>query len=172
MEWEKKECENIPQYPRYGHTGTLYQKKFIVYGGKVKSMTYHLMGDLDIYDLTENTWSSPGFSSKSYLPARRNHIAELIGHQIFFHGGTSEDNEILGDCYCLSLNPYKWLPAAVSDITPSPQLSGHASALVVPAEYRLNSRMNIYKYPEIGFGKIASNKVRIFFVYLLDDYIS
>jgi hypothetical protein len=155
----------MPVYPRYGHSGVIYQKKFIVYGGKVKSITYHLMGELDIYDLNENTWSSPGFTSKAYLPARRNHIAEIVGHHMFVHGGTGEDNEIYGDCYILSLSPYKWLPAAISDVTPSPHLTGHSSCLVVPAEYRLNTRMNIYKYPEIGFGKIASNKVKKIFIY-------
>lgn len=161
LDWEKRDSENIPNYPRYGHTGILYQKKFIVYGGKIKSLTYHLMGELDVYDLTDNTWSSPGFSSKNFLPSRRNHIAELIGHQMFVHGGFSEDNEVLGDCNVLSLNPYKWMPAALSDVTPPPFLSGHASALVVPAELKYNARMNIYKYPEIGFGKIFSNKVNL-----------
>jgi hypothetical protein len=123
-------------------------------------MTYHLMGDLDIYDLNENTWSSPPFTSKAYLPARRNHIAEVIGHQMFVHGGSGEDGDILGDSYILSLSPYKWLPASISDLTSSPHLTGHASCLVVTAEFRLNARMNIYKYPEIGFGKITSNKVK------------
>jgi hypothetical protein len=118
------------------------------------------MGDLDIYDLIDNTWSTGGFTSKNFLPARRNHIAELIGHQIFVHGGWGEDNEVLGDCHVLSLNPYKWNPATISDITPSPFLTGHASALIVPAELKYNARMNIYKYPEIGFGKIYSNKVK------------
>jgi hypothetical protein len=130
-------------------------------------MTYHLMGDLDIYDLNENTWSTPGFSSKVFLPIRRNHIAELIGHQIFVHGGTSEDNDILGDCFLLSLSPYKWTTAIINEITPAPFLTGHASCLVVPSEYRLSTRMNIYKYPEIGFGKLTSNKVKNFIIIIM-----
>jgi hypothetical protein len=121
------------------------------------------MGDLDIYDLNDNTWSSPGFSSKNFVTQRKNHIAELIGHQIIIHGGTSENDEVLGDCMVLSLNPYKWMPAALNEITPAPFLTGHSSALVVPADLRYNPRMNIYKYPEMGFGKLYTNKVLIFF---------
>ena len=162
LEWDKRDSENLPSYPRYGHTGILYQKKYIVYGGKIKSITYHLMGDLDIYDLNENTWSTPGFSSKNFLAPRRNHIAELIGHQIFIHGGLSEDNEVLGDCHVLSLNPYKWITAAINELTPSPHLTGHASTLVVPSDLKYNARMNIYKYPEVGFGKLYANKVKKF----------
>jgi len=83
----------------------------------------------------------------------------LIGHQIIVHGGMTEDNQILGDCHILSLTPYKWVAATISDITPTPALAGHACSLVVPAEFRYNARMNIYKYPDVGFGKLASNKV-------------
>jgi len=71
----------------------------------------------------------------------------------------SEDNQILGDCHILSLSPYKWNYATISDLIPTPALAGHACALVVPAEFRYNARMNIYKYPEVGFGKLATNKV-------------
>lgn len=141
-------------------------------------MTYHLMGDLDIYDINENLWSTPGFSSKAYLPARRNHIAEIVGNQMLVHGGTGEDNDILGDTYLLSLSPYKWTAAVVCDPASSPNLSGHASALVLPVEYRLNARMNVYKFPEIGFGKIGSNKVyklyllfNLMFIFLIFIFI-
>jgi hypothetical protein len=172
FEWDKRECDNIPQYPRYGHTGIIYQKKFIVFGGKIKSITYHLMGDLEIYDLNDNTWSTPGFSSKNFIPQRRNHIAELIGHQLFIHGGSGENDEVLGDCHVLSLNPYKWMPAALNEITPAPFLTGHSSALVVPADLRYNPRMNIYKYPEMGFGKLYTNKVmKFYFLFIFKKYI-
>jgi len=159
MEWERQNCDNCPIYPRYGHTGILYQKKFIVFGGKIKAGNYQYLADLDIFDLNEKTWSQPTFNSKSFLPLRRNHVAELVGHQIIIHGGMSEDNQVLADCHVLSLNPYKWNYATISDLTPTPALSGHASSLVVPAELKYNARMNIYKFPDVGFGKITSNKV-------------
>ena len=159
LEWEKRACDNTPTYPRYGHSGILYQKKFIVFGGKVKAGNYQYLADLDIFDVNENTWSQPSFNSKTFLPLRRNHAAELVGHQIIIHGGMTEDSQILGDCHVLSLSPYKWNYATISDLTPSPVLAGHACALVIPAEFRYNARMNLYKYPDIGFGKLASNKV-------------
>jgi len=125
---------------------------------------YQYLADIDIFDLNEKNWTQPNFNSKSFLPLRKNHIAELVGHQMIIHGGMSEDNQVLGDCHILTLNPFKWNFATISDLTPTPALSGHACALVIPAEIRYNARMNIYKFPEIGFGKLASNKVLYFYV--------
>jgi len=168
LEWERILCDNSPVNPRYGHTGILYQKKFVVFGGKVKSGNYQYLADIDIFDMIEKTWTQPNFSSKSHLCLRRNHVAELVGHQILVHGGMSEENQVLSDCHVLSLNPYKWNYATISDITPSPALAGHACALVVPSEYKYNARMNLYKYPDIGFGKLSSNKV----LYDFDEKLS
>ena len=166
MEWERKISENSPQNPRYGHTGILYQKKFFVFGGKIKTYNGHILGDLDIYDLQENIWFQPAnFSSKLSLSLRRNHVAELIGHQMLIHGGIGEDNQGLGDCELLSLtSPYKWTPAVITELSVSPILYGHASALVIPSDYRYNPRMNIYKFPDLGFGKMTFNKVKNFFI--------
>jgi len=36
---------------------------------------------------------------------------------------------------------------------------GHSSCLVLPADYKYNPRLNIYRYPEIGFGRLNINKV-------------
>lgn len=159
MEWERKYCDNSPNYPRYGHTGILYQKKFIIFGGKIKALNSSFFADIDIYDLNENTWTQPSFSSNNFLQLRRNHVAELIGHQLLIHGGFNEDNQVLNDCHILSMSPYKWNTTTISDSTPTPALAGHACCLVVPSDLRYNARMNIYKYPDIGFGKLASNKV-------------
>ena len=33
----------MPAFPRYGHSGIIYQKKFYVFGGKCKSNNYHYL---------------------------------------------------------------------------------------------------------------------------------
>ena len=120
------------------------------------------MADLDIYDLIEDAWIQPNFISKNFLSQRTNHIAELIGHHMIIHGGINDDNKVLGDVHLLSLSPFKWSPANLNDQTPSPSLYGHACALVIPSELRFNPRMNIYKFPEISFGKMTTHN-KVFF---------
>lgn len=162
MEWQKKKSENIPSYPRYGHTGIIYHKKFYVFGGKFKLHNYHYMADLDIYDLTENHWITPNISTKKFLELRRNHVADLIGNQMIIHGGMNEDNKILNDVYALSMSPpLKWHQLNISDFITGPALASHASALVIPMEIKFSEKTSIYKFPENGIGKLNWNKVLI-----------
>ncbi len=37
--------------PRYGHSGTVYQKKLYIFGGKVKMQNFAYLADLDMYSL-------------------------------------------------------------------------------------------------------------------------
>jgi len=161
LEWEKKNSDNIPPYPRYGHTGIIYQKKLYVFGGKCKSNNYHYIADLDIFDLVESQWFTPNFSSKSSLELRRNHVADLIGSQMIIHGGMTEDNRILNDAHVLTMNPLKWTSLNISEFTPGPALSCHASAVVLPMDLKYNQRSSLYKFPENTFGKLISNRVNI-----------
>lgn len=159
LEWEKKNSDNIPPYPRYGHTGVIYQKRLYVFGGKCKSNNYHYLADLEIFDLTESQWFTPNFNSKTVLELRRNHVAALVGNQMIVHGGFNEENKVLNDAHILSMSPLKWTPLNISEFTPGPYLSGHASAVVLPMDIRYSARTSIYKFPENGFGKLAANRV-------------
>ena len=57
----------MPAFPRYGHTGIMFQRKFYVFGGKCKSNNYHYLADLEIFDLADNSWMSSNFNSKNNL---------------------------------------------------------------------------------------------------------
>lgn len=162
MEWEKKNSDTPTSNPRYGHTGTIHQKKLYVIGGKCKSTNNHYIADLDVFDLVENQWISPiNFNSKSIMDLRRNHVADLIGNQIIIHGGVNEDNKILNDSFVLSTSPLRWTELNYSEFSSSPALMGHASAVVLPSEIKYNHRTNIYKFPDhnTGSGKIGNTKV-------------
>lgn len=172
MEWDKKNTDNIPPYPRYGHSGIIHQKRIYIFGGKCKSNNYHYIADLDIFDLTDSQWLTPNFSSKASLELRRNHVADLIGNQMIIHGGFNEENKILSDAHVLSLSPLKWTTLNISEFTPGPALSGHASAVVLPMEIRYNNKTSLYKFPENLFGKIITNRVTDRFFNLKNHQIS
>ena len=157
----------MPAFPRYGHTGIMFQRRFYVFGGKCKSNNYHYLADLEIFDLTDNSWVSSNFNSKNNLELRRNHCADLIGQQMIVHGGLSEENVTLSDTYLLNLSPLKWCSVSISEFTPAPALTNHASAVVLPADIRYNVRTSIYKFPENTFGKLTSNRVKFILTYLI-----
>jgi len=81
MEWKKLPNDNnISVSSRFGHTGVLYQKKLLIFGGKIKLNNIYFMADLEIYNLEDKHWSTPIVYSKNTLKLRSNHIAELIGN--------------------------------------------------------------------------------------------
>jgi hypothetical protein len=162
MEWTKLETENLPPLIRYGHTGCVYNKKLYLFGGKAKMEKYTLLCDLEIFNLQEKSWSSPLVNTKTTLQLRRNHIAEIIGHHMIVHGGVSENGEYLNDTFLLSLNgSLKWTTCIINDDTPGPTLAGHSHCLVLPHDFKYNPRMHIYKYPELGVGRLQNSRVFI-----------
>ena len=148
LEWNKiKQNEYISN--RFGHTAIIYQNKIYFYGGRAKiDKGLHYCG-LEIFSLNDGNYYKPVLG-KIYSPElRRNHIALLIDEQIFIHGGITENNEILNECQLLNLNPLKWIKAIISTRTTGPRLYGHTACLVVPKQFLLNHKFNIYSYPDI-----------------------
>ena len=148
LEWNKiKQNEYISN--RFGHTAIIYQNKIYFYGGRAKiEKGLHYCG-LEIFSLNDGNYYKPVLG-KIYSPElRRNHIALLIDEQIFIHGGITENNEILNECQLLNLNPLKWIKAIISTRTTGPRLYGHTACLVVPKQFLLNHKFNIYSYPDI-----------------------
>ena len=103
-----------------------------------------------MFNLDTLTWCSPSLMTYSKMKLRRNHIACCIGNQIFIHGGIDEEGNFLNDCYLLNLNPLKWISCVINEETPSPTLAFHKCCLVLQKDVRLNSKLSIYKFPEIG----------------------
>ena len=168
FEWKKINYESSTPNPRFGHTSTIYQKKLFIFGGKTKLYNnFSVLSDLEIYNLEEKSFRSPLILSKVTCKPRRNHIAELIGHQILIHGGFNEDNIVLGDCYLLNLQALKWVSVIINEDTPTPFLAGHTSCLVLPNDIKYSARLNIYKLPEERVKKTSNVKViRIFLIIL------
>jgi hypothetical protein len=160
LEWRKITAEFSQANPRYGHTGVLFQKKLFVFGGKTKSQNYFYIPDLEIFGLEDRQWSTPSLFTKGTLKLRRNHIAIVIGHHMFVHGGISEEEEYLSDSFILTLSPsLKWNPCAISSDFEPPTLAWHSVCLVLPSDQRNNPKTNIYKIPEQNIGRRTVSRV-------------
>lgn len=92
----------------------------------------------------------------------------FLGHQIFVHGGISEDEEYLNDSHLLSLNPLKWNTCAISLEAPAPCLAWHSCCLVLPSDILYNPKLSIYKLPEISIARRSNTRVNKFVLLSLD----
>ena len=153
LNMDKLEWNKVPQKEntnnRFGHTSIIYQNKIYFYGGRAKIDKALYYCGLEIFSLNEGLYYKPMLSKLNSPTLRRNHIAILIDEQIFIHGGVSENNEILSDCHLLNLNPLKWLKVSINRRTPNPKLYGHTGCVVVPKQYLINHKFNIYAYPDL-----------------------
>ena len=112
LEWTKIKTNGFSNN-RYGHTGIFYQNKIYFFGGKSKYQKNSLPCGLEVFSISDGTFSIP--SEGKLIPEdRRNHIAELLGNQILIFGGISNTNEILNNAYLLNLNPLKWYPCSIN----------------------------------------------------------
>jgi hypothetical protein len=165
MEFKKIYSDQTPN-PRYGHSANIYQKRMFVFGGKIKTNlnNYTYLGDLEVFNLEDNTWSTPIVTGRNIIKLRRNHSAEIIGTQLLIYGGFSEENIILNDCYVLNLiHPYKWTKVNIDHIspnTPSPFLAGHSTCCVFPTEIKYNPKFSVYKIPE-NYAFQRRNKLKV-----------
>ena len=149
-EWKKIIPENQSANTRFGHTAIIHQKKLILFGGNVKlPNSGNYLQDLEIFNIEDKLWNFPVVYTKSTLKLRKYHIAELLGNEMFVHGGMDEDSEVLNDCAYYSITNQKWYTISISENTPKPALSNHTSCAVMPSEQILNPKFNLYKLPEI-----------------------
>ena len=157
LEWTKINTNGFSNN-RYGHTGIFYQNKIYFFGGKTKYQKSSSILGLEVFSLSDGQFTIPSAGKLNPEP-RRNHIAELIGGQIFIYGGINKSNEILNDSYLLNLNPLKWVPTSISRYTPGPKVYGHSSCVVIPKDILTSHKFSIYSYPELEPGK-ANNLIK------------
>ena len=158
LEWLKETPENLSANLRYGHTGVLHHKRFFLFGGKFAHCP--IMADLEVYNLETHLWSTPTVYTLNVLKLRRNHIACNVGQHMFIHGGISENEEYLNDCFLLTFSPIKWNTCAISPDSDPPHLAWHSCCVVLPAEIRLSNKLNVYKIPELAIGRRIISRVR------------
>ena len=154
LEWKKSNINGY-SFNRYGHTGVFYQNKIYFFGGKIKYQKNSMTCGLEVFSFTDNQFTSPS-PGKLVPEPRRNHIAELLGNQMFIFGGITNSNEVLNDCFLLNFNPLKWYTCVISKYTPGPRLYGHTSCVVIPQFMLKNHKFSIYSYPNIEPGKANS----------------
>ena len=156
--WEPLKPPSNVIEKRYGHTGVIYKSKLIIFGGRYLDNT--ALADVDIYNIEQNYWEMNNYNTIIYLKLRRNHVACLVGQQMFVHGGIDEYGNYLDDSFLLSLgNTYKWSKAKINNYGKHlhfPKLAFHSCCLVVPYEMQKNPKFNIHKFPEIPIGSMSS----------------
>ena len=154
LEWVKIKTNQLTSN-RYGHTGIVYQNKIFFFGGKTKYLNISYLCGLEVYSMIDRTFTTP-MVGKLVPEIRKNHIAELLGNQMFIHGGLNDNNEILNDCFLLTLNTYKWNICTLNKYTPAPKLYGHASSVVIPHLILFHHKFSIYSYPQLEPGKVSN----------------
>ena len=166
LQWKRIKANNTC-YNKFGHTCVLLNRKLYVFGGRTKmdnnntnKETVDIVNGLDVFNLDDETWSSPALSTRNAPRPRRNHIAELVGMNMVIHGGIDDNNEILDSVYVLSLQqPMKWVKPSFPLFNKGPALYGHCSSLVVPLQIKTHFRFNIFKYPDNCLGKNYSTPI-------------
>ena len=78
---------------------------------------------------------------------------------MFLHGGISEDEEYLNDCFLLSYAPLKWNTCPINSENEGIHLAFHTACLVIPADFANNPKITIFKFPDLGVGRRLSFKV-------------
>ena len=154
LEWTKMKQKQYTNN-RYGHTSTFYNNKIYFFGGKIKTATTSMSVGLEVFNLIDKTFLLQTPLGEPPTP-RRNHISYLIGNNILYHGGITDDDEILNDCFCLNLTSFKWFNCHVSFNFPAPKLYGHTACLILPKEYK-DKKVDIYLFPEMD---IADSKLK------------
>ena len=153
--WEPIRPSNQLMEGRSGHTGIIFKSKLILFGGRYLNNTS--LADVDMYNIDNNKWTVGQLNTSIFLKLRRNHVACLIGQQMFVHGGLDEFGEYLDDAHLLNLsNNYRWYKANISSYSPLPKLGYHSCCLVIPKEMQKNPKLSIYKLPDISISTIST----------------
>ena len=105
--------------------------------------------------MNDNNFNTP-LVGKLSPETRKNHVAELLGNQMFIYGGVNESNEILNDCYLLNLNTMKWTTCSINKYTPVAKLYGHVSCVVIPHMLLFNQKFTVHSYPNLEPGKMIN----------------
>ena len=151
--WEALHSPSQLMEGRSGHTGIIYKSKLIIFGGRYLNNT--TLADVDIYNIDNNSWTMAQLNTSIFLKLRRNHVACLVGQQMFVHGGVDEYGEYLDDSYLLNLSgTYRWFKASTIAYGPSPKLGYHSCCLVCPMDIQKNPKFSVYRFPEITITSI------------------
>lgn len=76
---------------------------------------------------------------------------------MLIHGGVTDEDEILSDCYLYTFQFQKWSAVVIDQNCICPKVSNHTMALVVPSKQKYDSKMNIYKPNEVRIIRKAND---------------
>ena len=167
--WNSIVPTGIKSEIRYAHTGVLHFRNLYIFGGKNFRGTN--FSDLEIFNLDKKNWIFPKSEGKR-VPLRRNHVACGVGHNMFIHGGISEENKYLDDLYIFNYKLLKWedIDINYSNKIKLPTLAHHSCCLVVSEMAVHNPKFNIYNCPDIGRSRFM-NKIKEKGIYIFGGKI-
>lgn len=102
--WEQVRIESKLPSSRSGHSLTNYNGTLYLFGGCDLDGTCY--NDVQEYSVSSKLWSSVS-TSGSTPTAREGHIAILVGHYLYIHGG-STFTSLLDDVHKLNLRTFEW----------------------------------------------------------------
>lgn len=111
--------------PLYGHTSINLNNLIFVFGGIGRNEI--LSNDVWIFDLNLHVWSRPSVRGTKPSP-RSDHVASLVGKNMFISGGTT-NTEYLSDVYYLCTETLVWYCSTISGEQPEPRYGHTASEI-------------------------------------------
>lgn len=155
FKWNILSLTNVSISSRFGHTGILYHRQLILFGGKNFNKSEFF--DLEMLNIDTMKLLTP--TQFKNIKLRRNHIACMIGNQMLIHGGIDESERYLNDAFLLNVTTMKWSPCIINTEV-SPTLAFHSSCLVLQEEYCLHSKLSIYRLPDLGGKQSLMSQIR------------
>ena len=149
---------------RFGHTGIIWNKKLIIFGGKYNN--YKEFCDLEIYDLQLHKWYSSNAYYKRKFELVKNHVACLVGNSMFINGGQTKNEVIVNKSYLLNLKTLKWMELKITNNDEFPSLIFHCCSLIIPKTFLKHPNFTIFKFPEI----VLADNIKLKGIYIFGGY--
>ena len=128
-------------------------------------MFYKFYNEIEMFNLEEKKWRQPvPLQGKKINLKRKSHVAESYGKFIIVHGGINEEKEVVGETVIYNSAYHSAFYPEYAEDSLNPILAYHASCLVVPIIYRIQPKVNLHKFPDIG--KKAKEKIKHKGVYI------
>ena len=166
FEWKKMKLSGDDITPRMSHTAVMYNRNVYFFGGLCKRLNHRFHPDVEVLSVDKSEVRSPNLKTKLYMKIPRGHVAVLIGSQMVVHGGYSEEDQIMSDTACLSLQPLKWSSILISSESSGPALAHHSACLVAPYEIRNSPKASLYFLPDVTNIRKAQSKITCKGIYL------
>jgi hypothetical protein len=150
--WEKIHFKGEAPLIRLAHTTVVYKNELFIYGGNVSNLLIP-KEDINVYNIDTHMLLHPKCENRRDVKWRRNHVAVVVGHQMFINGGIDEHDQYLYDSHLLDLKKHVWYKLKNKDKSP---VAFHAATLVITSDRKLNE-FSFFKF----YNEIVATKSKV-----------